>query len=83
MSDNLGICPVCQDVETLHGEICWRCREQEQIDNDPNPPGGVDWDHICPTCHWYLARSGACVNPDCMESYPDKMDSADLGYWQD
>lgn len=38
MSDGLGICPVCQDVETLHGQLCRSCAKQRQIDNDPNPP---------------------------------------------
>jgi len=38
MSDGLCICPVCQDVYVPCGDsMCWRCQEQEQIDNDPNP----------------------------------------------
>jgi len=65
MSGNLGVCPVCGDVYTLDGTVCWRCLEQEMIDNDPNPPEPVDWDHKCEFCNWFLTISGKCVNPEC------------------
>lgn len=74
MSDNLGVCPVCQDVYTIGGVMCWRCLEQEMIDNDPNPPDGVDFYHVCPTCHWFLNFSGECINPDCPEDRPEGID---------
>lgn len=65
MSDNLGICPVCGDVYTLHGTPCRSCSEQQQIDNDPNPPSPVDWESECPSCGYFLTIEGRCINPDC------------------
>ncbi len=34
--DGLRLCEVCGEYTT--SRVCWRCREQEAIDNDP-----LDW----------------------------------------
>ena len=37
--DGLTLCPNCGDCYSTNGDLCRACREQEMIDNDPNPPG--------------------------------------------
>lgn len=42
-SDNLVLCENCGQYETTSPRrVCWRCLEQDMIDN-AEPPGPIDW----------------------------------------